>query len=246
MRLTVLGSSGGYPAPGSACSGYLLEDADTRLWIDAGSGTFARMLEHCTPDRLSAVLISHLHADHWTDLIVGLHTLRFAFERDEPLPVYGPEGWTDTMGVVAEWAREEEPAFVAHELRDRETIEAGSLSIEAIEVEHIDDIDTFGFRISNEGSTVAYSADSGPNGALGAVARDADLFVCEAGSPGEVEMHMHLNGRQAGEIASAAGARRLLVTHLSPGSDPAETLAYVRSTFVGPVEVASDGLKLDL
>ena len=151
MRLTVLGSSGGYPAPGSACSGYLLEDADTRLWIDAGSGTFARLLEHCTPDRLSAVLISHLHADHWTDLIVGLHTLRFAFERDEPLPVYGPEGWTETMGVVAEWAREEEPAFVAHELRDRETIEAGSLSIEAIEVEHIDDIDTFGFRISNEG-----------------------------------------------------------------------------------------------
>ena len=113
MRLTVLGSSGGYPAPGSACSGYLLEDADTRLWIDAGSGTFARLLEHCTPDRLSAVLISHLHADHWTDLIVGLHTLRFAFERDEPLPVYGPEGWTETMGVVAEWAREEEPAFVA-------------------------------------------------------------------------------------------------------------------------------------
>ena len=58
MRLTVLGSSGGYPAPGSACSGYLLEDADTRLWIDAGSGTFARLLEHCTPDRLSAVLAS--------------------------------------------------------------------------------------------------------------------------------------------------------------------------------------------
>ena len=67
MRLTVLGSSGGYPAPGSACSGYLLEDADTRLWIDAGSGTFARLLEHCAPNELSAVLISHLHADHWTD-----------------------------------------------------------------------------------------------------------------------------------------------------------------------------------
>jgi ribonuclease BN (tRNA processing enzyme) len=246
MRFTVLGSSGGYPTPGAACSGYLLEDGDTRLWIDAGSGTFARLLEHCSPDKLTAVLISHLHADHWTDLIVGLHTLRFAFEREEPLPVYGPSGWTETMGVVAEWAREEEPAFLAEDLHDRQTIEAGSLSIVPIEVEHSDDIDTFGFRISNAGSTLAYSADSGPNGALSAVARDADLFVCEAGAPGEVEMHMHLNGRQAGEIAAAAGARKLLVTHLSPKSDPAETLANVRSTFTGPVELATDGLSLDV
>ena len=246
MRFTVLGSSGGYPTPAAPCSGYHLEDGDTRLWIDAGSGTFARLLEHCSPDQLSAVLISHLHADHWTDLIVGLHALRFAFEREEPLPVYGPAGWTETMGVVAEWAREDEPAFTAGELRDRQTIEAGSLSVVPIEVEHSDDIDTFGFRISNEGSTLAYSADSGPNGALTAVARDADLFVCEAGSPGEVEMHMHLNGRQAGEIAAAAGARRLLVTHLSPGSDPAETLAYVRCTFTGPIELATDGLSLDV
>src|SRR5262245_13531284 len=139
MRLTVLGSSGGYPAPGSACSGYLVEDGDSRLWVDAGSGTFARLLEHCSPDELSAVLISHLHADHWTDLIVGLHALQFAFKRDEPLPVYGPAGWTETMGVVADWAREDPPAFFALELRDREMIAAGSLTIVPIEVEHSDE-----------------------------------------------------------------------------------------------------------
>jgi ribonuclease BN (tRNA processing enzyme) len=246
MRLTVLGSSGGYPAPGSACSGYLVEDGDSRLWVDAGSGTFARLLEHCSPDELSAALISHLHADHWTDLIVALHALQFAFDRDEPLPVYGPAEWMETMGVVAEWAREDPPAFLAEELRDGETIEAGSLTIVPIEVEHSDEMDTFGFRISNEGSTLAYSADSGPNGALGAVAHGADLFICEAGSPGDVEMHMHLNGRQAGEIATAAGAHRILVTHLAPGADPDETLAYVRSTFEGPVELATDGLTLDV
>jgi ribonuclease BN (tRNA processing enzyme) len=246
MRLTVLGTSGGYPPPGSACSGYLVEEGDTRIWVDAGSGTFSRLLEHCTPDRLTAALISHLHADHWTDLIVGLHAMRFAFVRDEPLPVYGPAGWTDTMGVVAEWAREDDPAFVARELHDREAIEAGALTVIPIRVEHTDDLDTFGFRIANGGSTLAYSADSGPNGALSAVARDADLFVCEAGAPGEVEMHMHLNGRQAGEIAAAAGARRLLVTHLSPKADPDETLGYVRASFPGPVELAAEGLVVEI
>jgi ribonuclease BN (tRNA processing enzyme) len=59
-------------------------------------------------------------------------------------------------------------------------------------------------------------------------------------------MHMHLNGRQAGEIAATAGVRRLLVTHLSPEADRDETLAYVRSTFPGPVEIATDGLSLEL
>ena len=122
MRLTVLGTSGGYPPPGSACSGYLVEEDDTRVWIDAGSGTFPRLLEHCAPNELTAILISHLHADHWTDLVLGLHALRFAFEREHPLPVYGPAGWVDAMGVVANWAVEDEPAFEPREVREGETI----------------------------------------------------------------------------------------------------------------------------
>lgn len=246
MRLTVLGSSGGYPAPGSACSGYLVEEGETRLWVDAGSGTFSRLLERCSPTELTAALISHLHADHWTDLIIALHTLRFAFERETPLPVYGPPGWMETMGVVGEWAHEEEPVFVPRELRDRETIEAGSLSVEPVCVEHADDVDTFGFRITNGATTLAYSADSGPNGALGAVAREADLFVCEAGAPGDVETHTHLTGFQSGQIAARARARRLLITHLAPGTDSAETLALASSAFDGPVELAAQGLSIEL
>ena len=136
MRLTVLGTSGGYPPPGSACSGYLVEEDDTRIWIDAGSGTFPRLLEHCAPNELTAILISHLHADHWTDLVLGLHSLRFAFEIERPIPVYGPAGWVDAMGVVADWAVENEPAFEAHEVRKGETINVGPLKIFAIPVEH--------------------------------------------------------------------------------------------------------------
>jgi ribonuclease BN (tRNA processing enzyme) len=246
MRLTVLGSSGGYPAPGSACSGYLVQDTDTRVWIDAGSGTFSRLLEHCTPPELSAVLISHLHVDHWSDLPLALHTFHFAFERTSPLPVYGPAGWPKAMGVVAEWAEEEDAPFTAFELREGEPIEIGSLTVSPIRVEHSDELDTFGFRISNGAATIAYSADSGPNGSLASIARDADLFLCEAGAPGDVEMHMHLNGRQAGEIAARAGARRLLVTHLAPGTDRAQTLAQAGAAFMGPLEIADEGLAVEI
>lgn len=246
MRLTVLGSSGGYPVPGAACSGYLLEEDDTRIWIDAGSGTFPRLLEHCRPEELSAVLISHLHADHWTDLVLGIHTLRFAFERETPLPVYGPAGWVETMGVVAEWAEEENPAFEPREVREGESIHVGPLKILPMPVEHTADLDTYGFRIMNGTCTAAYSADSGPCEALVDLARDVDLFVCEAGAPGDEEMAMHLNGRQAGEIAARAGVGQLLITHLSPRANPDETAVRARTAFAGPIQVAVDGLSLEI
>ena len=187
------------PAPGSACSGYLVEEDDTRVWIDAGSGTFPRLLQHCSPDELTAILISHLHADHWTDLVLGLHALRFAFKRDRPLPVYGPAGWVDAMGVVAEWAVESQARIRAARGARGRVITVGPLKIVPIPVEHTPDLDTYGFRILNGDCSMAYSADSGPCDALLELARGVDLFVCEAGSPGDQELEMHLNGRQAGE-----------------------------------------------
>ena len=98
----------------------------------------------------------------------------------------------------------------------------------------------------NGDCSMAYSADSGPCDALVELARGVDLFVCEAGSPGEQEMQMHLNGRQAGEVAAQAGAQRLLVTHLAPGTDSVDTLAHARSSFGGPVGLAAEGLTLEL
>lgn len=241
--MTVLGSSGGYPAPGSACSGYLLEGSSTVLWVDAGSGTLSRLLEHRSFADLAALLISHLHADHWTDAQLAIHALRFTGDRERPLPVYGPPGWPETMGIVAQWAREDPAAFVPRELHEHVAIDLGEISVEPIHVEH-SDLETFGFRLTDGASVVAYSADSGPCDALYALAADADLFICEAGAPDREQPGMHLTARQAGEIAAEARARRLVVTHLAPGDDPERALADARAAFPGPVELALEGLAI--
>jgi ribonuclease BN (tRNA processing enzyme) len=141
---------------------------------------------------------------------------------------------------------EDEPAFEPHEVKEGETIAVGPLTIVPIPVKHTPYLDTYGFRIVNGTCSMAYSADSGPCEALVELARDVDLFVCEAGSPGEQELHMHLNGRQAGETAARAGARRLLVTHLAPGTDANDTLGHARSAFGGPVELAAEGLTVEI
>jgi len=244
MRVTVLGSSGGYPAPGSACSGYLLEVGSTVVWIDAGSGTLSRLLERRSFDDLTALLISHLHADHWTDVPLAIHALRFVGDRERPLPAYGPPGWPETMGIVAQWAREDPAAFVPSELHEREAIDLGEISVEPIHVEH-SDLETFGFRLTDGASVVAYSADSGPCEALYALAADADLFICEAGAPDREQPWMHLTARQAGEIAAEAGVRRLVITHLAPRDDPERALTAARAAFAGPVELALEGLAIE-
>ena len=142
-------------------------------------------------------------------------------------------------------AREDEPVFVSHQIREREPIELGPVSVVPIHVTHTD-LETYGFRITGGDSTLAYSADSAPCEALDELARDADLFVCEAGAPEGVHSELHLTGRQAGEIANRAGVRRLMLTHLKPAADRDRVLAAAREAFSGPVELAVEGLSLEL
>ena len=69
MRLEVLGSWAGSPGAGSACSGYLLADGDTKILFDCGPGAVPVLQEHVEPDSVSAIFISHMHADHSLDLL---------------------------------------------------------------------------------------------------------------------------------------------------------------------------------
>jgi ribonuclease BN (tRNA processing enzyme) len=80
IRLTVLGSSGTYPAAGRACSGYLLEADEggrtTRVWVDTGPGTLANLLRVADLPSLDAIWVSHLHVDHVGDLLAANYALR--------------------------------------------------------------------------------------------------------------------------------------------------------------------------
>ena len=90
MRLTVLGSSGTFAGPDDACSGYLVEHDGFRLLMDAGPGTLSNLQQHVPLDRLDAVLLSHAHPDHWTELPTPCNAFRFVLGRDD-LPVIGSQ-----------------------------------------------------------------------------------------------------------------------------------------------------------
>jgi ribonuclease BN (tRNA processing enzyme) len=248
IRLTVLGTCGTYPAAGGACSGYLVEAGQggqtTKVWVDTGPGTLSNLLRVTELPALDAIWISHLHVDHVSDLLAANYALRYADFQPPPapVPVFGPTGWVSHVRPFLTTG-ESEPingVFEVHDLHDGERVDLGPLRLEAVATLH--SVETYAVRASSGGRTLAYSADSGPCDALGRLADHADLFVCEAAWPELPEgvPPIHLTPQLAGEWAAKARARRLLLTHLRPGSDSAAAAARAAEAYGGPVGLASE------
>lgn len=250
MRLHVLGSSGGYPVPDNPCTGFLLEQREARIWIDAGTGTMAAVQRILPLERIDALVVSHVHADHCADLLTLLVALRFRMEGPLRKPLWAPrEVWEvlprflDPYGTGALKLAE---AFDFHPLEDGSEVEVAGVRFRCARTAH--PVETLALRAEADGTAVVYSSDTGPAADLTDLARGADLFVCEAcyqdaslGAP------VHLTARQAAELARRAGVHKLALTHVWPTLDPQVSLAEAREAAgeVG-VELATAGKVLEV
>lgn len=247
MKLTILGCSGSIPGPDSPTSGYLLEADDTRIALDLGNGTLGTMQRHIDPFALDAVLLSHLHPDHCADF-GALTVLRRYHPRppydpaERKLSVFGPEEAPDRLAALyapnaVERAEADLSDVYEFATAPEDPVRIGPFEIRAVPVHHV--CPTWGFRISVDGAVLAYTADTGRCAALPELARDADVLLAEASwldSPDRPD-GLHLSGRQAAEVATEAGARRLLLTHVQPWSDSAAILDEARRYTGVPVEL---------
>ena len=238
LAVTVLGCSGSYPGPGEACSGYLVDDGSTRVWLDAGSGTLANLQRHCALDAVDAVVLSHEHPDHWSDIEGWHNVLRFVTGR-RGFPVYAPAGLRErTYQATDSW-------MAWHRVADGDRVAVGSLAMTFSRTDH--GPETLGVRIDGGGRSLGYSADTGPAWPLSALGPGLDLALCEATLSVEEEGELqHLSARQAGASAREAGAARLVLTHLWPTLDPARSRREGSEAFGAPVEVAVTHARYEL
>jgi ribonuclease BN (tRNA processing enzyme) len=237
LTLTVLGCDGSHAGAGGAASGYLVRSwaSGSALWLDAGPGTFANLQRFCDPSHLSAIVLSHEHTDHWSDVAgfvtAARHTLGWG--RD-PVPVLAPPGIEARMGKDAEGIL----AWSAVGDGDGRTI--GDMRLTFSLTDH--GPPTMAVRVDGQGTALGYSADSGPGWSLGALGPGLDLALCEATYTKEYEgTFKHMSGRQAGSTARAAGVRRLVVTHRWPTIAPSAIEAEAVDAFGGPVTQAAVG-----
>jgi ribonuclease BN (tRNA processing enzyme) len=255
VRFTVVGCSGSFAGPDSASSCYLVEadGADGRTWrmvLDLGSGAIGPLQRFVAPRDLDAVLLSHLHPDHFVDLCALYVALRYdpVAPRLERLPVYGPAG---TFARLEEAYGQHEPGsmesvFAVQEWVAGTPITVGPFLVTPRRVEH--PVLAYGLRVEAGGAVLAYSGDTDVCDGLLEVAKDADLLLAEASfeEGRDVTRGVHLTGLRAGQAATDAGARRLVLTHLPVWTSAQIVLAEAGSAYPGPVEVARPGLTVTL
>lgn len=231
LTLTVLGSCGSYPAEGQACSGYLVQGAGTSLWIDAGSGTLANLQRHVALAEIDAVVLSHEHPDHWTDL-TGFYVACKYYLRRERVPVYAPDSVRTHVyyrDAPIEW----------HVVRDGDRADVGGLALTFSRTDHPPE--TLAVRVEGDGRSMAYSADTGPRWSFDRFGAPVDLGLCEATfAPEHSGKARHMTAAQAGEMARLAGVGRLVLTHLEPGTDRERSQREGSEAFGKPVEIATE------
>ena len=252
MRLTIIGCAGSYPGPESATSCYLVEadEPDGRTWrilLDLGSGALGALQRFADPFGIDAVFISHLHADHCLDLC-GYHVLRrYHPDGAQPrIPVWGPVGTAQRMaqayGLPEAIGMNDEFAFYEH----GGPVHLGPFVVEPVPVKH--PIPTFGLRVSANGRTLAYSADTGPCAGLDQVADGVDLLLAEAAfqSGEDNPPDLHLTGADCGVAATRGGVGRLVVTHVPAWYDTAVAMAEAKAHFAGQIDLAFVGAVYDV
>ena len=246
MDLTVLGAGPAYTnRVGSTGAAYLVRVDDTSILLDLGQGSFPRLTAELDPSELDGIFISHLHPDHFIDLVPLRHYLRYHFSPGRRVPVYAPGGLEERIDAL-----HRQPGFVREAL-DVSSLSEGStrvggMTIEAGLVTHTEE--SYGFRVATDGGGpgLVYSGDCGRASDLAPLIRPGDALLTEVSfGPGPVpDGALHLNADAVGELATAASAGRVLLTHLQMDHGEAETIAAVRARFDGPVELMEPGSRI--
>lgn len=256
MQITVLGKSPAWQDADGACSGYLVQDDRRSLLLDCGNGVFGKLRRFYDYADVGAIVITHLHADHFIDLVPYSYALT---RSPQPVPVagwrgmesqvrprlYAPAGATRAFRLLAGvWGKEDliESAFELHEYDPSEPLSFGPVNVRLCPVPHY--IPTCAVELSTEdGGRLTYSADCRPNEELVAFAEDTDLLLIEGTLPAPEQNgeRGHLTPGEAGDHGRRAGARRLVLTHFSDQLDPQWALEEAGAAFGARIELAQEG-----
>jgi ribonuclease BN (tRNA processing enzyme) len=242
LQLDVLGAGPAYTdRPGAVGASYLLRTATTSVVLDLGQGAFPRLAGELEPSSVDAIAVSHLHPDHFIDLVALRHYLRWQFDPVRHVRVIAPSGLAERLDAL-----HDEPGFTAVSLDVEpirlETISIGDLTLEAARVRHT--ADSHGFRIAlGDGPGLVYSGDCGRAEDLDTLMHRGDTLLSEVSfGPGPVPHDAeHLDGPSVGRLAARNGAGRVLLTHLQMGFDRGATIGSVAAAYPGPVDLVEPG-----
>jgi ribonuclease BN (tRNA processing enzyme) len=247
VKLTIVGCSGTMPGPDGPASCYLVEVDGFRLVLDLGHGSLGPLQQSIGISDIDAIVFTHLHPDHCIDLTALYVARAFGpYDISARLPVYGPPNVADRMADA--YGMRRTPGM--HSTFDFQPIgltsDIGPFRVRTARMVH--PVETYAVRLEAAGVSMVYSGDTGPTPDLAQLADGVELLLAEASfvDGDDNPADLHLTGKQAGEVANAAGVSHLVITHVPPWNDREVALAEARSTFDGATSLATSGRTIDV
>jgi len=251
MKLTVIGRYGPFPAPGGACSSYLLEADGTpvgrksvKIVLDFGSGALSRLLQICDLSQIDAIVLSHLHSDHMSDMLVLRYALQTRRARGEDVPM--------PLCVVCPPAPDAEFRLLSSSgtfdmiaAHDNMKLRFGPLTITLHRMVHT--VPSFAMDIEEElpaqrpvygveviRKQLFYTGDTGMNNRLAPLCEKAAVLLADTGllsADKTTDFAPHLTAKEAGQLARDAGVGQLLCSHIFAGYTDEQVLKEARMAF---------------
>lgn len=250
MRLTFLGTGTARPLPDTAASGVLVQEGETAVLFDIGSGIASRLETSVGAAGLSGLVVGHFHADHWIDIAPLRYRFPWGERAPRPLPVLLPPGGRDKLehlaAAIAERPGFFDAAFDVTEFESGRPVRIGSLTVTPHPVGHYVPAWTMDIAC-RDGRRIVYGGDMGPNEMVVELARGADALILEAtleSSAFDDARRGHMTAEEAIEHVSLSGVPRGFLVHY-----PSERRAIIRALCAAsgvPVEPAIPGLKADV
>jgi ribonuclease BN (tRNA processing enzyme) len=247
FELTVLGAGPAWSdRPGSSGASYLVRDGDTAVLLDLGQGSFPRLMAAIEPSTLDAILISHLHPDHFVDLVPLRNYLAYQLRPARSVRVVAPMGLADRIDALHDQA-----GFTATTLACEEypsgPFSIGSLTAEARRVAHT--ANSHAVRIARDGQPgLVYSGDCGVAADLAPLIQPGDTLLVEVsfGAGPVPPGTLHIDAPAIAGLVSTARPGRVLLTHLQMGLDRDAPVRIVAAAMAGPVSLVEPGDEIDL
>jgi ribonuclease BN (tRNA processing enzyme) len=219
MRLTVVGSGTSQPQPETPASGLLIESDSTAILVDCGQGIIRELMGIRDPRELDAIVVGHMHADHYIDLVSLRYLLPWEGVASAHLPVLLPPGGKarlDALAIaISERPKFFDDAYSVLEYDPEHRVHIGDLTVSFVAGQHY--VPAWGCIVTGpDGARIAISGDTGPSDAFVAAARGADVVVAEAtlaDSRFDDPRRGHLTAEEAMDMADRAGAERVVLVH---------------------------------
>lgn len=254
IAVTILGSGTCVPSLRRSSCSVLMAIAEQKLLFDSGAGTMRRLLEAQTNIfEISFIFYSHFHPDHTGEFVPFLFANKYpdGTKRRIPITVVAGRGFFDFYAKLKQayghWITLAPGLFNILELDNsaHDVREFVGFTLESLPVKHNEE--SLAYKITTSGGkSVVYSGDTGFSENLITLSENADLLICESALPNGFNVEGHLTPSQAGEIASRARVRKLVLTHFYPECDQVDLEKQCRQTYAGPLILAEDLMTIEL